>query len=150
MKKRSGTKKQKKTTTDGAVYYSGRVPERYRYRIPPNYIWNDASFQMMAHELLQLRASIQPIGYYIQRMGARYLVPKKSPIVVRRKSPIVYQQKASPSLMKAMNIMRQRSPIKRPVARMMMQSSPGFMKATNDYLAFAKARKSRQLERKNK
>ena len=104
------SKKKGKKNTDGAIYYTGRVPMRFRNHIPPNYIWNDASFKVMAHELLHRNAPMQNLGYYIRQTGARYLVPKRSPVPALRRSPvpalrrsILQQHKVSPAFKRAID-----------------------------------------------
>jgi hypothetical protein len=126
------SKKKSKKNTDGAIYYTGKVPMRFRNHIPPNYIWSDTSFQVMAHELLHMNAPMQNLGYYIQRTGARYLLPKRSPI--QRRSPLPAPR---------------RSPIRSPIRRPLFQQqkvSPEFNRAINDFLRY----KAQLKEKKNK
>jgi len=129
------SKKKGKKKTDGAIYYTGRVPERFRNRIPPNYIWNDASFQVMAHELLHVNAPIQNLGYYIRQTGAKYIVPKRSPAPRRspvrfplpapRRSPVQVQRRYYPSLQQ-------------------QKVSPDFKRAIDDYLRYQQKLKDKK------
>ena len=85
-KSKKNSKKKNPKKTDGVIYYTGRVPNRFH--IPPNNIWKDSTFQVMAHELLHLNAPRQNLEYYIRQTGARYVVPRRSPILVKRRSPV--------------------------------------------------------------
>jgi len=128
MNKSKKNAKKKTKKTDGAVYYTGRVPHRFQNRIPPNNIWNDATFQVMAHELLHVKAPIQNLGYYIHQTGARYLVPKRSPI---KRSYYTVPAQRSPV----------RVPVRSPVQRRryhpsVQHQTPAFKRAIDDFLRY--------------
>lgn len=122
------SKKKGKKKTDGAIYYTGRVPDRFRNRIPPNYIWNDASFQVMAHELLHVNAPIQNLGYYIHRTGARYVIPRRSPILIQKRSPFLVPR---------------RSPIQKRSLFQQKKVSPAFKRAIDDFLRYKAQKKNK-------
>jgi len=131
------SKKIGKKKTDGAIYYTGRVPMRFINHIPPNYIWNDKSFQVMAHELLHRHAPMQNLRYYIHQTGARYLVPKRSPVQVQRRSPVPMPRRSPVQVQRRSHVPMQR--------RYQQQTqSPQFKRAIDDYLRYQQKLKDKK------
>jgi hypothetical protein len=156
ISKKSHTKSKK--SNDGAVYYAGYVPHRFKHHIPIDHIWNNNSFQIMAHEILGKSASTpiyNNLSYYIQKLGAkyihhpppqqqqriitRYIFPPRRRIITRRIYYPRFKYRSSssssrPRLITSRRNRRQPSPPKR------RTSTPQLAKLLKPHLPFLKRR----------